>query len=713
MFGGKKMYQIKINNCNNIMQGDIQITKNKLNIKYGINGTGKTTISRAIALANDENALQELRSYSSEEKAYISVSPQLHNILVFDEEFVNNVVFKEDEVIENSFEVFLKTKDYDIRKEKIDNRLYTIHNMMEQDEDIQELQKLVEKVAAKFSRSKTGKLNKKGTYKSILTKQNLYNIPKELEEYSCFFQNTDINVQWIDWKNRGDSYDIGDRCPYCSENLDKIKHDTKKKIFQDNYTKTDSQNLKDILEFFDNLKEYMLLEKYEELVSYIKKDTAEDVIEAIMSKLVIEFDLIIKRLNDIQEFGKKKIAVADISGLEKQISQMLFPIEMFEIFGGKKTKEIFTKINTKIMELRDETNLLKVEMGELKGLMQATIRDSQNDINEFLKTAGIKYELVIEAEDEENSKTILRQCFSEEKTNVTKIRQHLSWGEKNAFALILFVYYAHAKTPDLIILDDPISSFDSNKKFAILHRMFKNLGKSKVSLEGKTVLLLTHDFEPITDFLVLGKLDEEKANATFVWNQYGELKEKNIEPQKDVKLIFDECALISRNTNSNIVTRVAFLRKLCELNGKENDWDFAYEILSCLIHAADIQRKIGDNCYEDMTPNEIQKGMKKIKEYIPDFDYQYIRETYYTLDGIKEMYLKEENAYFKLQIFRALRYILGDDKIRISSMDKAWYKFIDETYHIENDYLHFLDVTKFNIVPSYILNKVDDMFAKL
>lgn len=694
------------------MRGDIQIAKSKLNIKYGINGTGKTTISKAIASANDENGLQVLRSYSSEEKAYVSVLPQLHNILVFDEEFVNNVVFREDEVIENSFEVFLKTKDYDIRKQKIDNRLHTIHNMMEQDTEIQELQKLIEKVAVKFSRSKTGKLNKKGTYKSILTKQNLYNIPKELEEYSCFFQNTDINVQWIDWKNKGDSYDIGDRCPYCSENLDKIRHDKKKKIFQDNYTKTDSQNLKDILELFDNLKEYMLLEKYEELVSYIKRETAEDVIEAIMSKLIIEIDLIINRLHDIQEFGKKKIAVADISRLENQISQMVFPIHMFEILGGKKTKEVLEKINTKIKELQDEANVLKVEMGELKGVMQATIRDSQKDINDFLKTAGINYELVIETEDEENSKTILRQCFSDEKTNVTQIRQHLSWGEKNAFALILFIYYAHAKSPDLIILDDPISSFDSNKKFAILHRMFKNFGRNKVSLDGETVLLLTHDFEPITDFLVVGKLGEEKANAMFVWNQQGELKEKDIDPHKDVKIIYDECALISRNTTYNMVTRVAFLRKLCELNGKENTWDCAYEILSCLIHGGDIKRKISEKCYRDMTPDEVQAGMEKIKEFIPDFEYQYIRETYYTLKGIKELYLKEENAYFKLQLFRTLKYILGDDKIKISSMDKAWYKFIDETYHIENDYLHYLDITKFNVVPSYILNIVDDMFEK-
>ena len=43
--------------------------------------------------------------------------------------------------------------------------------------------------------------------------------------------------------------------------------------------------------------------------------------------------------------------------------------------------------------------------------MQATIINSQTDINDFLKTAGINYELVIQTEDESNSKTILKQCF--------------------------------------------------------------------------------------------------------------------------------------------------------------------------------------------------------------------------------------------------------------------------------------------------------------
>lgn len=157
----------------------------------------------------------------------------------------------------------------------------------------------------------------------------------------------------------------------------------------------------------------------------------------------------------------------------------------------------------------------------------------------------------------------------------------------------------------------------SNKKYAILHRMFKNIGKKDVSLEGKTVLFLTHDFEPITDFIVVGKLGEEKAQASFICNEHGIVKAHRIDPNSDVKLITMECSEIAKNTDINIVSRVAFLRKLSELNGRDGDWDLVYEILSCLIHANEIKRKLGNNTYINIAPEDIVLGVSKIKEYIP------------------------------------------------------------------------------------------------
>lgn len=705
------MYNIQIHNCNKIKNGTVRIEPNKLNIKYGINGTGKTTIANAIKYSVKEDKLQDLQSYYSTDKASIEVSPKFNKILVFNEEFINQVVFVEDEVIENSFEVFLKTPDYEAKKRQLDEHLKILREIVVEDSEIVDLKNKLMTINGKFSRTSTGKLSTTGVLKSLLSKQNLYNIPTELESYRPFIENADSNIAWIDWVNKGEAFDNIDCCPYCSEGL-KENHTQKKEIFKKTYKKKDSQNLKEILELVQELKEFISDEKYNDLIKYIKSETPDDVIKMIVGKLTTELDLLISRFDAISDFGRKNIAMADISDIEQQISHMEIPVDIFEIFRGEKLLNIFSRINEKIVQLKGEVSSLKKEMGELKGLLLATINASQMDINDFLKTAGINYEIEIRAEDETNSKTILKQCFSDEKSNVENIREHLSWGEKNAFSLILFMYYAHMQNSDLIILDDPVSSFDSNKKYAILHRMFKNMGKQQISLLDKTVLLLTHDFEPITDFIVVGKMSKDNAVASFVWNENGIVAEQIIDPEDDVCIITEEYANIARKSDINIVSRVAFLRKLCELNGRQGEWGEAYEILSCLVHASGIRRKLANDTYVDMDDTEIESGMSKIKEFIPGFDFEEYKDSTYTISGIKTLYECENNAYLKIQLFRAICEIAGDT-IKLSPFDDGWYKFIDETYHIENDYLHYLDILKFNIVPNYISNKVEEMMSKL
>lgn len=144
------MYSVKLQNCNNIRLGKICIEENKLNIKYGINRTGKTTLSRAIELSKDTEKLQVLKSYFSENSAEVDVTPGLSNVLFFNEDFVDQVVFKEDEVIENSFEVFLKTPTYDQKKEQLDKRLQALKEILTYDSEILAFRELLEKNMLSF-----------------------------------------------------------------------------------------------------------------------------------------------------------------------------------------------------------------------------------------------------------------------------------------------------------------------------------------------------------------------------------------------------------------------------------------------------------------------------------------------------------------------------------------------------------------------------------
>ena len=103
--------------------------------------------------------------------------------------------------------------------------------------------------------------------------------------------------------------------------------------------------LKEILELVQELKEFISDEKYNDLIKYIKSETPDDVIKTIVGKLTTELDLLISRFDAISDFGRKNIAMADISDIEQQISHMEIPVDLFEIFRGEKLLNIFSRIN--------------------------------------------------------------------------------------------------------------------------------------------------------------------------------------------------------------------------------------------------------------------------------------------------------------------------------------------------------------------------------
>ena len=149
--------------------------------------------------------------------------------------------------------------------------------------------------------------------------------------------------------------------------------------------------------------------------------------------------------------------------------------------------------------------------------------------------------------------------------------------------------------PDLVILDDPISSFDGNKKFAIINVLF--MGKK--CLKDRTVLLLTHEFNTVIDSIKnMSHLFNPAPKAAFLSTNNGVLSEKDIS-KNDIKSFVD----------------------------------------------------ISESNYE------------------------------------------------KMQLYRiAFNDNHDNDVIR---------KFINETFHIENDYLFQLDPREYNTIPQYIIDECD------
>ena len=80
--------KIAIENCNNISKGVISLEEEKLNIRYGMNGTGKSTLSTAISLFSQGKPMDDLKPFGSDDEVIptISIDGDIQGVRVFNED---------------------------------------------------------------------------------------------------------------------------------------------------------------------------------------------------------------------------------------------------------------------------------------------------------------------------------------------------------------------------------------------------------------------------------------------------------------------------------------------------------------------------------------------------------------------------------------------------------------------------------------------------
>jgi len=70
-----------------------------------------------------------------------------------------------------------------------------------------------------------------------------------------------------------------------------------------------------------------------------------------------------------------------------------------------------------------------------------------------------------------------------------------------------------------------------------------------------------------------------------------------------------------------------------------------------------------------------------------------------------ELYLRSESNYEKLQLYRII--------FNENSENRVVKKFVNETFHPENDYIFQLNPREYDTVPQYIIDICDDEVAIL
>ena len=704
------MSNVVIKNCNNIKETSIIIEEGNLNIKFAINGTGKSTIAKAL-LKKDED-LSLLKPFGKEEIPYVECNPNIDNVELFDSDFVNKVVFNGSNVIENAFEVFIKSDKYDEQRNNINILLHELKQKIIGNEELNKLNEQLIKLSSKINYKKEkNTIDSRGMYSSIKTDKNIFNIPKELNKYSLFLSDKEKNILWSEWKNKGKTYDYGEICPYCAEKFSG-DHEKENEAFNSYYSKANVSNLTEFSNIIDNTKTYLNTDNFKKIEKCIKENIPNTDKDLIFTKFMSEATYLKEKIYNITTFDSYKVEKSDISNLSNILLDLKISTNDLEYFNNENLIKSIDIINSSITEMLGKISDLQKEIGKMNSLVISKMSCCKKEINSFLKLAGFNYEFdIVKDGDEKNSITVLKYVNSDnEKIQVSDIEKHLSWGEKNAFALVLFMYYALSKNPNLIILDDPISSFDGNKKYAIINRLFCNKGDYEDSFYNKTVLMLTHDFEPIIDFGINHKPTKE-TNMWYLKNNNGIIQEQKINVSSDVlstiKFYYNE----SINEDNNIISRICFLRKYLEhISTKKNSEENAYNILSSIIHGDNLRKKIDDEQYEDLSVDEIKNGEEWIKQFIKTFDSNKILRDNINNKYILDSYKTETNNYIKIQLFRVYLESSGN-RNKLKERNSIVLKYIDEIYHIENDYIFSLDLIKFDIKPDFIINSIDEFMS--
>ena len=685
---------VEIKNCNNIDYGKITIKAHKINIKYAINGTGKTTIAKAIENKIKNSNIEELKPFKTlgnkEINPEINGLENIKKIKIFNEEYVNQFVFLESETVKNSFNIFIRNDKYDREMAEINNLLNEIKTTFVEDLDIKELLHNLKALSQSFGKTKTGYAANSTIGKALGNGNKLENIPEGLEDFSDFLK-SDLNTKWLKWQMTGKEYlEITDKCPYCtSKEISKNKIKIKKLTTE--YNSNIIDHLNNILEVFNKLNIYFSEDvkgKIESITKNINGISEEQHLFLIQIKNQI--DLLISKLEKMENINY--ISLKDSDKIVTIINDYKIDIRYLEHLNSKEMNEKILVLNQKLDNILKKANNLKGNINKQNKNIKDSIEKYESEINNFLQCSGIKYNVGIQLDNDEIYRMKLRHNDLHE--NLKNPTTHLSYGEKNAFALILFMYEVLKEEIDLIVLDDPISSFDRNKKFAIINTLFRG----KNSFMNKTVLMLTHDFEPIIDMkYVLSNIFP--CDVMFLENKKGILVEKKIE-KADIHT-FIEIAEKNIKFVTNNINKLVYLRRYYEIKDKEN---IVYDLISSLLHKREKPTK--KDIETLLTNTEIKEAEKIVTEFIPKFNYQNEYNKIIDTQELIKTYEASTNNYEKLQIYRVIfdNSEIKDDVIR---------KFLNETFHIENEYLFQLNPCDYEIVPEFIIEQCDVDINKL
>lgn len=617
--------------------------------------------------------------------------------MCFDEQYVAKFTFQPDELVSNSFDIFVKTEAYTQIEIEIGAMVESIRLEFTNNNELELFIGHLQELSGAFKLSSKGLSKATSGMKGLAGGNKLRHIPTGLELYRPFIQ-SERSVEWIEWQTKGyeNFTSLSDSCcPFCtSDSSDKAEQIRNVSV---EYDKAVIKNLVGIITVLDKLGEYFsdaaqrrlteittlqggLEQRHEDYIITVKQQT----------------DNLLSLLNTLKTLNG--FTFSDADNVRASLAAYRLDLNFFSELQSEKTKDIVNRLNSSLDSLILEAGQLQGRVNRQREGIQRLILKHKTDINHFLAYAGYRYKVDIIGTGEQ-SRLKLRHVDHED--YLSGGSQHLSYGERNAFAIVLFMYECLARKPGLIVLDDPISSFDKNKKFAILEMLFRR--DTGDCLKNLTVLMLTHDVEPIIDTLKsVKKMFNNQVTASYLRYSEGVVTELPIQ-ESDIMTFAQICQVVNESDCDDLI-KLIYLRRHYEILDDRGD---AYQVLSNLFHRRTTPIDSRELLEEGkgsppMTTLRFEHGCKSIAQGVSGFDYTQMLRRISDPEYLKALYCRCQTGYEKLQVFRLLEPVADNRVIR---------KFVNETYHIENEFICQLNPARFDLIPEYVIAECDRLLG--
>ena len=158
-------------------------------------------------------------------------------------------------------------------------------------------------------------------------------------------------------------------------------------------------------------------------------------------------------------------------------------------------------------------------------------------------------------------------------------------------------------------------------------------------------------------------------------------------------------------SSTDTLIKCIYLRRRYEVHG---ELGVEYDVLSSLIHVRDEPCSKGEK--GELIPlgeKDRQRAIVEIQKAIPGFAYEALLAEIRDPEVLKAKFEGTNVGYEKVQIFR----IASAVDPGAPGGDAAFKKFVNESYHIENEYVMQLNPREFDTVPEHVVQACADLLV--